>query len=204
MSFRSQIQRRLLLSASTVVAAGAVLLPSGAFAAPQVPPPFPRSVSAPAPARWVETTDAPSGIKVRLPGNPEVQKLTKAKDGVDGRIYMAATDTGVAGFAVADAAGVKDLKQNLRGFLDGYNEESRSPRSELTGTAVKVTTSGGQRVLDTRLSAKDGTVGFLRLIDDGHHLVELVSLGPEQQKASVAEAHQQLLDSLRIPAPGDI
>ncbi|MGW7407068.1 hypothetical protein ACWGI9_25685 [Streptomyces sp. NPDC054833] len=195
---RTRFHRHALLAASVAVTGG-VLLPGSALAATESPPP----ASAVTADHWVVVTDAPSGIKVELPGKPKVQKFTKAKDGMDGRIYMAGNDNQVTGFAVFDVHGAKDLKDNLRAFLDGYNQYSRSPGVKLTSTVTKETDVNGRRTLDARLSAKNGTVGSTRFVDDGRHYVQLLSISSKNQAASMAPTYQQLLDSLHMPAPTD-
>ncbi|UXY28292.1 hypothetical protein [Streptomyces sp. HUAS TT20] len=195
---RTRFHRHALLAASVAVTGG-VLLPGSAFAVTEAPPPT-GAVTA---DHWVEVTDAPSGIKVELPGKPKVQKFTEAKDGMDGRIYMAGNDDQVTGFAVFDVHGAKDLKDNLRAFLDGYNQYSQSPRDMLTSTVTKKTDVNGRRTLDARLSAKNGTVGSTRFIDDGKHYVQLVSISSHKQAATLAPTYRQLLDTLHMPAPTD-
>ncbi|MFE0515203.1 hypothetical protein [Streptomyces sp. NPDC058964] len=199
MTLRTRFQRHALLAASAAVVTGGVLLPGSAFAATQAPPP-PSPIAA---AHWVEITDAPSGIKAELPAKPEVQKFTKAKDGIDGRVYMAGNDDRVTGFGVFDVHGAKDLKDNLRAFLAGFNEDSRSRRDVLSSTSTKATEVDGRRALDAQLSAEDGTVGSTRIIDEGSHYVQLVSISSKKEAASMAGTHQRLLDSLRMPARGD-
>ncbi|MGW3148820.1 MULTISPECIES: hypothetical protein [Streptomyces] len=198
MTLRTRFHRHALLAASVVVTGG-VLLPGSAFAATEAPPP----TSAGTADHWVEVTDAPSGIKVELPGKPEVKKYTEAKDGMDGRIYMAGNDDQITGFAVFDVHGAKDLKDNLRAFLGGYNQYSQSPSDVLTSTVTKESDVNGRRTLDARLTAKDGTVGSTRFIDDGSHYVQLLSISSKKQAASMTPTYRQLLDSLRMPAPAD-
>ncbi|MCF3132853.1 hypothetical protein [Streptomyces olivochromogenes] len=195
-TLRTRIRRHALLTASVAVTAG-VLLPTSALAATGAPPP----AGAVAAGHWVEVTDAPTGIKVELPGKPKVEKYTKAKDGVEGRVYMAGNDDRATGFAVFDVPRAKDLKVALRAFLGGCNRYSQSPRDVLTGTVTKETDVNGRRTLDARLSAKDGTVGATRFIYDGSHYVQLMSLSTEKQAASMTRTYRQLLDSLRMPTP---
>ncbi len=112
MNRRSHFQRLLLLAASTTVIAGGAVLPSSAMAATAAPHTATVTTVAPdhdahrqhgGPAsaeQWVETTDAVSGIKFRLPGKPDVMQFTQAVDGMNGRLYKVRTDNGVIVFAV--------------------------------------------------------------------------------------------------------
>ncbi|MCX5091360.1 hypothetical protein OOK36_21210 [Streptomyces sp. NBC_00365] len=211
MTRRSHLQRITLLAASTTMAVGGAVLPSSAFAATSAPHTAATTITAGHDAhrqhagaasakQWVETTDAASGIKFRLPGKPEVEKLTKAKDGVNGRLYMVETDDGIVGLAVLDLPGAQAyLDDGLRGFVDGYNENCASSREKLASTDVHKTTVDGRPALDTHLSAPDGTVGSARLIASDTHYVELLSLGPKENGKPMSETYQQLLTSLHMP-----
>jgi hypothetical protein len=202
MTHRSQKQRILMLAASTAVVAGGVLLPTTAFATPQTPHGghSHHSVTIPA-VKWVKTTDAPSGITVRLPGKATVQKLSvPAVDmTVSGRVYTVKTDDGIVGFAVLDLpGGQEDLYEGLRGFLEGYKEGSGDT---LTSTSSRKTTVDGRPALDTRLATKgsDRMVGAARFIGDDTHVVQAVTLGSAANEKDMDRMHQQIVASIRIP-----
>ena len=209
----SRTQRILMLTASTAVAAGGVLLPTSAFAAPETP--HVGSVTTMAaghaghshqgitiPAdEWVKTTDAPSGITVKLPGKATVQKLSIPAGGttVTGRVYSVETDNGFFGFAVIDVpGGQEDLHEGLQGFLEGYNEGAGET---LTSSSIRKTTIDGRPALDARLSTKgsDRVVGAARFIADDTHVVQAVTLGSATNKKAMDQMHQQLIASIRIP-----
>ncbi|MFF4353291.1 hypothetical protein [Streptomyces sp. NPDC001530] len=208
MTSRSQFQRLLLTASSAVVAVGA-LLPSSAFAAtaaPQTgmvtevaaahgsPGPFGSAASA---ARWVDVTDAESGIRIQLPGKSDVLRFTEAKDGVDGRFYMVKTDYGIVAFAVVDAPGTAPtLDDELKSFLDGFN---RSSGDKLTSTGLHKSTIDGRPALDAHLKSSQGLVGATRIIDDGEHAVQMATIGPKKNAKPLDEMHQRLLSTLRMP-----
>jgi len=211
MTSRSQFRRLLLLTASSTVIAGGALLPSSAFAATTAPQtgivatvaaadgssgPYGSAASA---ARWVDTIDAKSGIRIQLPEKSDVQHFTKAKDGVDGRLYMVETDYGIVAFAVLDAPGTAPtLDGELKGFLDGFNE-TRSPGDKLTSTGGHKSTIDGRPALDAPLKSSHGLVGATRIIDEGEHVVQIVTIGSKENEKPLGEMHQHLLTTLRIP-----
>jgi hypothetical protein len=211
MTRRSHLQRITLLAASTTMAVGGAVMPSSALAATPASHTAASTITADHHAhhrhadaasakQWEETTDPASGIKFQLPGKPKVEKLTKAKDGVDGRMYMVETDDGIVGLAVLDLPGAQAyLDDGLRGFIDGYNEDCASSREKLASTDVHKTTVDGKPALDAHLSAPDGTVGSTRLIASGTHYVELLSLSPKENGKPMSETYQQLLASLHMP-----
>lgn len=213
MTRRSRKQRFLMLAASTAVAAGGVLLPTSAFAAPETPHVGSvttmtaehgghshHGITTPA-VKWVKTTDSPSGITAKLPGKATVQKLSVPADGttVTGRVYSVRTDDGLVGFAVLDIrGGQQHLNEGLQGFLEGYN---KSTGETLASTSSQKTTVDGHPALDARLSTKesDRRVGATRFIADDTHVVQAVTLGSGANKKAMDQMHQQLLASIRIP-----
>ncbi|SFG21869.1 hypothetical protein [Streptomyces mirabilis] len=212
MTRRSHFQRLLLLAASTTVIAGGAVLPSSAMAATATPHTATvttvaadhdahRQHGSPASAQqWVETTDAVSGIKFRLPGKPEVMQFTQAVDGMNGRLYKVRTDNGVIVFAVFDLPCAQgELDDALRGLVDGYNAGTQSPKHKLSSTGVHKVTVHGQPGLDARLSAPDGAAGSARLIAGDTHFTEMISLSPKGKEKPMQETYQQLLASVHNP-----
>ncbi|MFJ9965163.1 hypothetical protein [Streptomyces avermitilis] len=214
MTRRSQKQRFLMLAASTAVIAGGALLPSNAFAAAPETPHVGgvttrgaghgghshQGIAKPA-AKWVKTTDSPSGITVKLPGKATVQKVSAPAGAttVTGRVYSVKTDDGLVGFAVLDLpGGQENLNDGLQGFLEGYNEVSRDT---LTSTSSQKTTIDGHPALDARLSTKGGDrkVGAARFIADDTHIVQAVTLGSAANEKDVDLIHRQILASIRFP-----
>ncbi|MFF2134168.1 hypothetical protein ACFVW1_54505, partial [Streptomyces olivochromogenes] len=116
MAHRSATQHLLMLTASTALAAGGVLLPTSAVATPETPGVGTIPTVAAWPSghghpgitnpgvEWVETTDAPSGITAKLPGKAKVEKKSIPVDGksVNARSYGVETADGGVGFIVHD------------------------------------------------------------------------------------------------------
>lgn len=212
MTRRSPLQRLLLLAASTTVIAGGAVLPSTAMAATAAPHTATvttvasdhdvhRQHGGPASAKqWVDTTDAVSGIKFRLPGKPEVVQFTPAVDGMKGRLYKVRTENGVIVFAVFDLPCAKgELDDALQGLVDGFNAVAQSPQHKLSSTGVHKITVHGQPGLDAGLSAPDGAAGSARLIAGDDHFVEIVSLSPKGKEKPMQETYRQLLASVHNP-----
>jgi hypothetical protein len=212
MTRRSHFQRLLLLAASTTVIAGGAVLPSSAMAATAAPHTAAvtavasdhdahRQHGSPGSAKqWVETTDASSGVKFRLPEKPRVTKFTEAMDGMSGRLYKVKTDNGVIVFAVFDLPRAQgELDDALRGLVDGYNAGAQSPEHKLSSTGVHKITVHGQPSLDARLSAPDGAAGSARLIAGDAHFIEIISLSPKGKEKPMHETYQQLLASVHNP-----
>ncbi|MFD8213702.1 hypothetical protein ACFV2U_08230 [Streptomyces sp. NPDC059697] len=212
MTRRSHFQRLLLLAASTTVIAGGAVLPSSAMAATAAPHTAAvttvasdhdghRQHGSPTSAKqWVETTDAVSGVKFRLPERPRVMQFTQATDGMNGRLYKVKTNNGVIVFAVFDLPCAKgDLNDGLRGLVDGYNAAVQSSKHKLSSTGVHKITVHGQPALDARLSAPDGASGSARLIAGDDHFIEIISLSPKGKEKPMSETYQKLLASVRNP-----
>ena len=198
----SRIQRVVLLAASTTAITGGVLLPTSAFAAPATPP---AGTTADAAARWTQTTDDPSGISARLPGKAEMRDVSE--HGVEGRMYVAKTDYGAIGFAVYDTppGGRWDLKGCLQDTLNGFNEDSRSADGKLTSKDVQEgTTPDGQPALDAALAARDGTVGHVRYVDLGDHMIMVISLGTSDNRQAMDADYLQLLNGIQLPGNGTV
>ncbi|AVH57412.1 MULTISPECIES: hypothetical protein [Streptomyces] len=211
MTFHSQFRRLLLLTASSSVIAAGVLLPSSAFAATTAPQTGivatvgtadgssgPNGSAASA-ARWVDTIDAKSGIRIQLPGKSDVQHFTEAKDGGDARLYMVDADYAIVGFAVFDAPGTAPAPDDdLKSFLDGFNK-TRSPGDKLTTTGADESTIDGRPALDAALKSSNGLVGATRIIYDGDHVVLMVTIGSNENAKPLDKMHQHLLATLRMP-----
>jgi len=204
MSQRSRFQRLALLAAVTTTVAGGVLVPATAFAAPAASHTVTHDRSDASVTQWVETTDAPSGIKIRLPGNPATKQLTKAKDGADVRVYMVGTDSGPLAFEVVDApdVGRMDLDDGLHGFVDGWNEDARSAGYKLTSSDARPATVDGRPALDAHLSTRDGGAGSIRLVKDGDHCIVILGIGHRGQEKPMDDMYQQTLTSLHMPDTG--
>ncbi|MDX3540937.1 hypothetical protein PV721_43000 [Streptomyces sp. MB09-01] len=202
MTHRSRTHRLVLLSASAALAAGGVPASAGAAAAAPVPPLYVTAVAAMPAVEWVETTDAPSGITVELPGKATVRKASVSIDGkpVESRVYGLDTADGGAAFSVHDMPGDRySLEDNLQRFLESYMVNTAEP---LTSSDVRRHTVDGRPVLDARLTSETGdesSVGFTRLIADDDHFVQVVVFGPEAKEKALKAMQERLLDSLRIP-----
>ncbi|MFJ9820069.1 hypothetical protein ACIRU3_33330 [Streptomyces sp. NPDC101151] len=196
----SKFQRVALLAASTTVITGGLMLPGTAFAAPQTATVATDAHGADSAAQWAATTDHTSGVTAELPGQPE--KETISENGVEGRTYTVPTEYGAMAFGVFDApdGSAWDLAANLQSALDGYNSDSKSPDDVLTSSDVQEgTTADGQPALDAALSAPDGTIGHVRFIDAGDHMVEIVVLGTQDAQQDVDADYMQLLNGLQLP-----
>ncbi|MER6068759.1 hypothetical protein ABT187_07840 [Streptomyces sp. NPDC001817] len=185
---RLSTSRRLaLLAASTAVLTGGALAHGSAFAA----------------AQWNKITDAPSGISVRLPGKPQVQKTTD--NGVNCRDYVATTGYGAVGFSVFDEPGSDpakpwDLKGGLKGAVDGYN--SADPSTALRSTDVHDGTEHGDRYLEAKLVGAHGRTGHIRLVDHGRQAIMIMNVGTGDQRRTVDRDYQQVLHSIHAPDHG--
>lgn len=211
MTRRHPTQRRLTFAALTGLAAAGVLLPTTAFATPQAPHPGTATTvvsavqtghgSARPGVTWVNTTDSPSGITIRLPGKAEVQKFTvpTGAKSINGRLYMVETADNVVAVAVFDLPGAQGrLNDGLQGFLRSYNA---GPGDSLTSTSSRKATVDGHPALDAHLATKKNprTVGATRFISDGTHVVQAVTLGPEAKTKDVDQMHQQLIAGIHMP-----
>ncbi|WP_404955338.1 hypothetical protein [Streptomyces sp. 147326] len=195
------MQRLLMLSASAALAAGGVLPSTPAFSAP---PAAYAGAETTAPAvDWVKTTDPPSGITAELPGKAHVRNASIPTAGggtVEGRSYGLEVPEGAIGFTVHDIPGDQlSLDEAVQGLTDKYEELGGAP---LTSTDVKKKTVDGRRVIDARLSTVEHDqrlVGWVRVIADDDHLVQALTLGPEDGEKTLKEMHERLVDSIRIP-----
>ncbi|MGW1807742.1 hypothetical protein [Streptomyces sp. NPDC002078] len=180
----SRFHRLALLTASTAVITGGVLSQGSAFADTQ----------------WQKITDSPSGITVRLPGKPVVQKYSD--HGVNSRDYVVPTGYGALGFSVFDGPGKApdkpwDLRTGLKAAVDGYNSSDTSAR--LHSTDVHAGTKDGDRYLEARLVGAEGRVGHIRLVDHGKQSIVVMTVGTGRQRAAVDRDYRQVLDSIKTP-----
>ncbi|MGW1886851.1 hypothetical protein [Streptomyces sp. NPDC001970] len=219
MTHRSRPQRLVILAASTALAAAGALLPTSAFAAPATPHAGTVAAAEAGRAghghghghqgsdvitvRWVESTDAPSGITFKIPETATVEKRAEAGDGkiASCRIYLMRTSDGLNGaVGVYDMPGTPEtLRKALQGFVEGYNKE---PGGKIAITSSRMTTVDGRPALDARLSTTEGKargVGSVRFIADDTHVVQVLTLAGEADKKAADRMHQQLLAGVRIP-----
>ncbi|MEV5874492.1 hypothetical protein AB0L75_09735 [Streptomyces sp. NPDC052101] len=201
----SRFQRLALLAASTTVITAGVLSQGSAFAAPAAPRTAAVTAAhrADADTQWKQIDDTASGVTVRLPGKPDIQKDTTA--GVAIRDYLVTTGYGATGFSVYDkpdaATGPWDLDGGLKAALDGYN--SVDAGAELTSTDVHHgTTHDGDHYVEAKLVGVDGKVGHIRIVDLGKHSIMLMTVGRGGQQAAVDRDYQQVLDSIKVPHHG--
>lgn len=203
-----------MLSASAALIAGGAVPSTAAFSAPAAP----HLVAVPTASDghgghgrgdaalpavdWVETTDAASGVTVELPGKAAVQKVSLPGDGktVNVRLYRVNIPDGDTGFIVHDMPGDRQpLEEQLQGTLDVYNDYSGAP---LTSADIQRTTVDGHPALDARLSTEgdgDPMVGFIRVIADDNHLVQVLTLGPEANEKALNEMHERIVTGIRVP-----
>ncbi|MEV4193523.1 hypothetical protein [Streptomyces toxytricini] len=192
----------LALSTAAALSAGGVL-PAAAAA----PPASAVAPAAPSPsAEWVRTQDAPSRISAELPGRAKPEETSVPVD--EGEAVAARTyrvdlpDGGAAGFTVHDVPGWRNtLREFLDGFLESYNALSDEP---LAAKDIKETTLEGRQVLDARLVSEvpgpDGIAGFIRLIAEGDHLVQILTFGPAADADPLGRTQARTAASLRFPA----
>ncbi|MFD8391243.1 hypothetical protein ACFV2N_19105 [Streptomyces sp. NPDC059680] len=201
----SKFQRLTLLAASTTVITAGVLSAGSAFAAPAAPHTAAVTTAGhpDAAPRWKQITDSPSGITVRLPGKPVVQKYSA--HGVNSRSYLVPTGYGAMGFSVFDGPGKApdkpwDLKTGLKGAVDGYNSGDVGAR--LRSTDVHDGTKDGDHYLEARLVGADGRTGHIRMVDHGEQAMMVMIVGTDDQRHAVDQDYRQVLDSIKAPEHG--
>ncbi|MFD0717912.1 hypothetical protein [Streptomyces globosus] len=201
---RSPFRSLLALCTAAALSAGGSL--PAAAAAPPASAPARAAPAAPTPsADWVRTEDAPSRISAELPGRAKPQETSvpvEEGEAVSARTYRVDLPGGGAGFTVHDVPGWRStLREFLDGFLDSYNALADEP---LNGRDVKETTVEGRQVLDARLVSEvpgpDGVAGFIRLVADGDHLVQIVTFGPAAEANPLGQTQARIAASLRFPA----
>lgn len=200
MTRRSTLQRLSLFAASAAAITGGVLLPGTALAATGAPPTAAavqvNGLRTEA-GQWQVTTDSPSGVSVQLPGKPETVQFTRAADGVDGRAYLARTDYGVLALTVYDsAAGAEDLRPMLDSYL---KDASQKASTNVTSTDTEEGTVEGHPALDAQLAGEDGNVGYVRFIAAGQFMIQLETVGPQDQLDAMNETYLQFLASMQFP-----
>ncbi|WP_351222827.1 hypothetical protein [Streptomyces sp. NPDC002133] len=225
MTHRSRPQRLVILAASTALAAAGALLPASAFAAPATPHAATMAAAEAGQAgpgqgqsqgqgqgrqgidvitvRWVERTDAPSGITFKIPESATVETRAEAGTGkiASCRIYLMRTSDGLNGaVGVYDIPGTPEtLREALQGFVEGYNKD---PGRKIAIASSRMTTVDGRPALDARLTTTEGKargVGSVRFIADDTHVVQVLTLAGETDKKAADRMHQQLLAGVRIP-----
>jgi len=138
---------------------------------------------------WVDVTDQPSGITVKLPG-----KATPADVPGGGRGYSVQTGDNAVSFIVIDGSLMQsDLDSFLQNFAKGIGG---------TLTSSQKTTAKGHPAIDGRLTlTKEGTrvVDFVRGIATTTHFLVLSTVGLVGDETAVKQVHQRLLAGVRIP-----
>ncbi|MFJ4467862.1 hypothetical protein ACIP2X_10360 [Streptomyces sp. NPDC089424] len=208
MARRSLTQRLVLLLAPTALAAGGVLMPSSALAAP-APPHLDGATAtvaplsdhgdrgtAPAAVNWVRAVDSSSGISFALPGKSTPKQLEAG--GLHGRVHTAPTSDGFVYFLVVDVkgAGPAELEAVVEGTREGLAEEY----GDTTFTGQKPGTRDGRPSLDAHLTNARNHLSVettQTLTDD--HVVQVVTVGSQADEKAVTRTHEQAVDSLRIP-----
>ncbi|MFG3659614.1 hypothetical protein [Streptomyces sp. NPDC047706] len=206
MTSLSKIQRVALLAASTTVITAGVLVPTSAFAAAAPVGVVTTTVagsagSADAAAQWTQTTDAPSGVTVQLPGQAHTETIDE--DGIEARVHDVTTDYGFIRFTVfegPDDGQGWDLTGSLQKQLDMHNKDAaQSSGATLTGEDVQEgTTAEGLPALDAALTATDGTAGDTRLIDLGPYMVQVVVLGTTDDQQAMEADYLRVLNGLEL------
>jgi hypothetical protein len=208
---RSLAQRLLMLATPTALAAG-VLLPTSALAAPATPHFGTETATvaglsghhhhgtATSGVKWVETTDAASGITFKLPGNPKMREVPKEEAGdFPARVYAVPTSDGFMYFLVMDVhgAGPAQLEDAAEGTRQGMADEWGGA----SVTSQKHNTVDGHPALDVRLSSTKGDHKFAttRSVLNDDHIVQVVTVGSQANEKSVIEAQEQAVAGLRIP-----
>ncbi|MEU6773366.1 hypothetical protein [Streptomyces sp. NPDC046759] len=201
----SRFQRFALLAASTAVITGGVLSQGAAFAAPAAGHTAPVTAAGhhDGATQWKKITDAPSGITVQLPGEPQTQQVDDS--GVDIRDYVVPTGYGAMGFSVLDGHGPDparpwDLKGGLKAAVHGYNIIDTT--AELTSTDVHDGTTGGDHYLEAKLGGRDGQTGHIRLVDLGQQAIMIMAVGTGDRKGAVDHDYEQVLHSIEVPHHG--
>ncbi|MER6975587.1 hypothetical protein [Streptomyces carpinensis] len=154
----------------------------------------PRSVA----AQWVKTTDAPSGITVKLPGRTKVvhDSITLNGKTFQLRMYVVRAGKNKAVFQVTDMHGA-DTKAALDPAIRGI------------ATSTKGTVSRDQPLKVAGHPAREGRITFddkgvprvvlIRYVAAADHLVGLGASGPAADEKGVKQLYQQLTGSLHIP-----
>ncbi|MGW2563147.1 hypothetical protein ACWCXB_28710 [Streptomyces sp. NPDC001514] len=203
MAHHSLTQRFLMLAGSTSLAAGGVLLPTSAFAAPAPPSAGIGTMMVAEQGdhgqadatEWVKTTDSPSGITFKLPGQPTVEKFAEDATAYAGRTYSVTTADVSTSITVNDGpSSSEDLDRQLQFSLDVDN-------ADLKATDIQKTTVDGRPVLDARVTDPTDAswVGFIRIIGGDTHVVKVITEASAADEQAVSQTHQKARDSVRIP-----
>ncbi|MGP4085799.1 hypothetical protein [Streptomyces sp. KR55] len=203
------MQRLLMVAGSTALAAGGVLLPTSAFAAPATPPAGIMTTMVAEQddhgqtdaAEWVKTTDSPSGITFSLPGQAAVEEIAEDANYYAGRSYSVTTADESTLVSVNEAPG---MSEDLDGLLQSDLQlDSADPSDDLKATDIQKTTVDGHPAIDARVTdpADASTVGFIRLISNDTHVVKVLTIDSAADEKNVNQTHQKVRNSVSIPGP---
>ncbi|MGW7367374.1 hypothetical protein ACWGI8_29120 [Streptomyces sp. NPDC054841] len=154
----------------------------------------PRSIT----AEWVETTDKPTGISVKMPGKAETQEgsFTLDSKSIQMRIYKVEDGNKRFAFEVADTSGT-DVKDALGTVIPG----AAAPVSG-TVTSNRATTVDGHPAREGRITFNsDGvpSVILIRVIAADGQLVVLATSAPTANEKGLNVLYKRFTSSLRIP-----
>ncbi|MFF4760018.1 hypothetical protein [Streptomyces sp. NPDC001292] len=154
----------------------------------------PRSVA----AQWVDTTDTPSGITVKLPGSAKVKNDSITSNGrtLQIRTYRVRAGDNRFVFQVTDTHGADTkaaLDPTIQGLADSTSGTIRSNQPlEVAGHPAR----------EARITFDDKGVPnvlLVRYVAGAEHLVELAASGPAADEKGVKQLYQQLTGSPHIP-----
>ncbi|MFF3949678.1 hypothetical protein ACFYYN_33385 [Streptomyces sp. NPDC001902] len=204
----SPMQLFLMLAGSTSLAAGSVLLPTSAFAAPAPAASTGTVMTAEQgdhgkadATKWVKTTDSPTGITFKLPGEATVEESVGDDISCAGRLYSVDTADESTSLTVNDCPTLaEDLDLQLQFAIRADNEY---PSDDLKATDIKKATVDGHAVLDARLTDPDDAdwVAFMRIISDDNHLVKIMTAAFAADEQAVSQTQQKARDSVHFPKP---
>ncbi|WUD73178.1 hypothetical protein OG937_16505 [Streptomyces sp. NBC_00510] len=203
----SSTQRFLMVAGATSLAAGGVLLPASAFAAPA---PSSAGIEAVAvaekgdqdqanAAKWAKTTDSPTGITFKLPGKATKEEIVEDDITYAARSYSVTTADETTSITVNDGPTLSaGLDLQLQFLLNANNDY---PDDDLKATNIKKSTVNGHAVLDARVTnpAVADWVGFIRIISDDDHVVNVATDAPAADEQAASQTHQEARDSVRFP-----
>ncbi|MEV6056776.1 hypothetical protein [Streptomyces sp. NPDC052107] len=149
-------------------------------------------------AQWVKTTDAPSGITVKLPGRTKVEhdSITMSGKTFQIRMYKVSAGKNKVAFQVTDMHGA-DTKAALDPAVRGVAASTNGTVSRNHPLEV-----AGHPAREGRITFDDNgvpSVVLVRYVAATDHLVGLVASGPAADEKGVKQLYQQLTGSLHIP-----
>ncbi|MEU4094900.1 hypothetical protein [Streptomyces sp. NPDC026673] len=208
MARHSLTQRLLMVAGSTSLAAGGVLLPTSAFAAPAPQSDGIGTMAAAEQgdhgredAEWVKTTDSSTGISFKLPGKATIEEIVKDDISYAARSYSVTTADESTTITVNDGPTLsEDLDLQLQFTLRADNAD---PGDDLKATDIKKTAVDGHAVLDARVTnpADADYVAFVRIISDEAHVVKVVTETSAGDDQAGSRTQQKARDSVRFPGP---